>query len=314
MGGSGGGSFSGRSDADTLVAEAIRRDETKFQLFEISVAGLISELLAKYNARDPEVSRRHLETITQALNKEFDLVVSTLFGGSVAKHTYVDGLSDVDALLVINPQHSKKLATPAELRDYFAERIADRLKQSRVEVGSLAVSVLFGDARVQVIPVLREKNTLKISNEQGTGWLRIRPKEFSESLAQLNRDLNGKVVPIIKLAKAIINSLPEDRRLSGFHTEALALRVFEGYTDSQKSKDMLKHFFRHAPQAVLKPITDPTGQSAYVDQYLGAARSLPRQIASDALDRIGRRMRNADGAMSIELWQQILDVTPESKP
>ena len=70
---------------------------------------------------------------------------------------------------------------------------------------------------------------------------------------------------------------------------------------------MLRYFFQHAPTQVTKPIRDSSGQSVHVDEYLGAENSLERRIVADALGRIGRKIRNADGAISLERWKELLE-------
>lgn len=62
----------------------------------------------------------------------------------------------------------------------------------------------------------------------------------------------------------------------------------------------------------MKPIRDASGQSVHVDEYLGAANSLPRRIVADTLARIGRRIRNADGAKSVERWRELFGSVGES--
>lgn len=69
---------------------------------------------------------------------------------------------------------------------------------------------------------------------------------------------------------------------------------------------MLKHFFTEGAKCVLKPITDKTGQSTHVDDYLGPANSLQRKMVSDSMANIARKMQNADGSREIRIWEQIL--------
>ncbi len=42
--------------------------------------------------------RERLEVLKSKLSKELDGTFDQFFGGSIAKHTYVDGLSDIDSL------------------------------------------------------------------------------------------------------------------------------------------------------------------------------------------------------------------------
>ena len=62
--------------------------------------------------------------------------------------------------------------------------------------------------------------------------------------------------------------------------ESLAIDAFSDYNDPLDSKTMLNHLFRHSTRAVMHPTADSTGQTRYVDEYLGPAGSGPRQRAS----------------------------------
>jgi len=119
--------------------------------------------------------------------------------------------------------------------------------------------------------------------------------------------MNGKLVPCIKLAKAIIATLPEQRQLTGYHTESLAIQIFKGYDKPTTPKDMIRYFFEHAPDHVKEPIRDASGQSVYVDEYLGEKNSLERRIVADALGRIARKILNANGSKSVERWKELFE-------
>ena len=61
---------------------------------------------------------------------------------------------------------------------------------------------------------------------------------------------------------------------------------------------MVAHFFSRAAGLVKAPILDRSGQSVYVDEYLGATNSQERRIVSQALQRVQRKLQNADAAKS----------------
>ena len=96
------------------------------------------------------------------------------------------------------------------------------------------------------------------------------------------------------------------QQLSGYHVESLAVEAFKGYDGPQTNKAMLRHFFEQASSLVTKPMGDATGQSNNVDDYLGSIASVERRNVSLALERIARRIQNADGMRSADLWKQIL--------
>lgn len=306
MGGTG-GFFTGRPDPEALRRQ-IREAETAAtgEEFNAKVNGLLAEALAEFNDRDVAGTQELLDEVRQVIADRADTDIETRFGGSVAKHTYVDGLSDVDALVVFDPASAPD-TSPAALRSLLAGLLRQHLSSAAVEEGSLAVTVTRGPMRLQLLPALRDGQALKIANSDGAGWSSIRPQAFASALTDANRRMDGKLVPTIKLAKSIISVLPEQQRLSGYHVEALAVEVFRAYDGSRTPKAMLRYFFENAPSRVLAPIADPTGQSWHVDEALGLPNSLPRRVVSDALGRVGRKIQNADGAASVEMWNRIVE-------
>ena len=301
-----GGSFSGKIDPKKLFQKLRSAEsETSAQDFEAEVAGLMSSCLSDYNKRDSETIGSYLTTIKEAISDEIEGTVDLLFGGSVSKHTYIDGLSDIDALVLLNRSELKD-KSPREVKQYFFDRLTEDLPQHKIKQGNLAVTVNFGDAEIQLLPAIRTKVGFKIADVNGTTWADIRPRKFSEVLTKVNQANGGKVVPTIKLAKSIIADLPKNRQLTGYHIESLAIEVFKKYDGIKTPKAMLTYFFQQAPRYVLQPLTDRTGQSLHVDEYLRSANSLERRVVADSLGRIGRRMQGANEAFLIEEWRDIL--------
>jgi len=308
MGGSGGGFFYGHVKPADL-AKQVRAAELGIddQAFLVAVNEHLSQALGEANNRDVEGTQRILDKVKSDLSTEFEDTIEIMFGGSVAKKTYIEGLSDVDALVLIN--HSQIAGeTPADVKSIFADKLRSRFGRDCVVEGQLAVTLKLEDKLIQLLPAMRaSSDSFKISNEKGSDWATIRPRKFAEKLSAENRKLDGKLIPTIKLAKSIIASLPEQQQLTGYHCESLAINVFRDYKGERNTKAMLRHLFENAANHVLAPIKDSTGQSVHVDEYLGEENSLPRRIAADALGRIGRRMANADASASVELWKEIVN-------
>lgn len=311
MGGSGSNSSSSYRFDSAAARKDMRQELVKLeadlerQKLDVEVAEILSELLADMNSRDAEGNSRTLNAIKKALEKEIDGTIDLMFGGSVKKHTYVDGLSDIDTLVILN---NTDLAskTPAEVRTYFAERLKERFPDSPVLIGRLAVTIRFQNTEVQLLPALKQSGALKIPKADGDGWSRIKPKEFTDSLTHVNQALGGKVIPTIKLAKSIIADFPKEQRLSGYHIEALAITIFRDYSGTRTTKNLLTEFFAKASEHLKNPIADPTGQSAYVDEYLGSADSKKREQLGKFMDRIASKMASADRDKSRAGWADIL--------
>ncbi|NEP02118.1 MAG: nucleotidyltransferase [Symploca sp. SIO2E9] len=191
--------------------------------------------------------------------------------------------------------------------DIVFERLQSRLPTTKIRHGNLAVTVEFKDAEIQLLPAIRHESGFKIADFTGNNWSTIKPREFTNWLTEVNKNNGRKIVPTIKLAKSIIAGLPKSQRLSGYHTESIAVKIFQKYQGLKRTKDMLAYFFDEASRQVLQPIRDITGQSMHVDDHLGSVSSAERQKISKSLDRISRRMKNADCTQSINQWREILD-------
>ena len=241
-------------------------------------------LFVQFKRRNTQAVQRHLKGVCNILRHDDDHVVQTKFGGSVQKNTYVTGLSDVDVLLIVN-QSSLKNRPPSKVIAYVADTIRRRFPKNPVHKGKLAVTVGYADkTEVQILPAIRTTNGFRIAEPGSTNWSNVvQPERFVARFIRVNNARGGRVVPIVKLAKAIADNCitRKDSKISGYHMESLAIDAFQGYKGELDSKAMLNHLFKHSTKAVLKPIGDSTGQTRFVDEYLGAvANSKLRERAS----------------------------------
>ena len=313
MGGSGSSGFTGysREDISGWITES--QSEAATVEHNSDVNGALDGLLAEYNNRDTELTRSRLEEIQSAIEDDLDTVADLRFGGSVAKHTYVDGLSDVDALAILRNQDLVSLSAQ-EVLDEFAQSIARRLKYNvSVSEGQMAVTVEFPDGmKIQILPAIRTASGVRLPSNGSEEWSKVvRPEAFARQLTQTNQSCGGGVIPVIKLAKAALSTFPSAVKPSGYHVESLAIEAFKDYRGPFNKKDMLHHFFNRASQLVLTPIRDSTGQSLNVDDYLNEANSAFRRNLSASMERIARRMTNADRALSSPAWLQTIGEGPQ---
>ena len=211
-------------------------------------------------------------------------MVQTKFGGSVQKATYVTGLSDVDVLLIVN-QSSLKSKQPSMVIAHVRDTIKRRLPKNPVSEGKLAVTVSYADkTEIQILPAIRTIDGFRIAAPGSNKWSNVlHPGSFVERLIKVNNARGGRVVPVIKLAKAMADCFitQKERKISGYHMESLAIAAFTGYQGPLDPKAMLNRLFSHSTKAVMSPIKDSTGQFRYVDEYLGSADSGPRKRASN---------------------------------
>lgn len=313
MGGSGGGSTFSRRTPDAL-RDTVRKaeDESTVKQFEVELAGTLGDLLGSYNSRDTQLVRERLDVLRAALQGEIDGTFDSLFGGSVAKHTYVDGLSDIDSLIFLNDSDLEGHSPQRSLEKMEGIVKAKLPTNITVSHGQMAVTVDYGDGMViQLLPAIKSVDGLvHVPSSRRDAWSKINPMAFEEALTRRNTACGGKLIPMIKLAKAVNGQLPEHQRLSGYHLESLAIAAFRGYAGEKTTSAMLPTFFERAKDLVLSPIRDSTGQSVHVDGYLGPTNSPERMAASHLLGRIERRMRNASAAGSVHQWKALFGLEP----
>ena len=264
-------------------------------------AGL-RDKLKKYNDRDHDAINRHRQTVRQALEQDDD-VVRILFAGSLERHTYVEGLSDVDALAVLN-RSKLSSQTPQDAIKRVENVIRRRLPNTKIRSGDLAVTVTYSDGiEMQFLPAIERKDGFRIADGSRNRWSSvIRPNRFRANLTKVNQAKGGQVIPAIKLAKGLASQViqNDDEKIQGYHMESIAIEAFRDYQGPTDLRSMLIHFCESAFEIVLEPIRDSTGQSRNVDEYMGEARSRQRRRASRNFRRMYNRFSFCRTAMDLD--------------
>ncbi|SFF72595.1 hypothetical protein SAMN05216353_10713 [Halobacillus alkaliphilus] len=304
MGGSG-GFFKPPSES---IEELLDKNDESNTEFRKELNSYLISLLTGYNNRDIEGINQHLNHLKEIISRDLEGLLELKFGGSISKHTYVNGLSDVDVLVTINST-SLSSSSPKEIISTLAQKLRNKLPKTKIKEGDLAVTITYSDGHeVQLLPSKSTFQGIKIASADGKTWSNIiKPIKFAKKLTEVNKQNNGRVVPIIKLFKALNNTYDKDGRLSGYHIESLAIQAFKNYKGNLSYNEMMKHMAQSSSTSVLSPITDSTGQSLHVDDYLGDAGSIKRRQFSNNLKRTFKKMRRAEITKSLSEWKKLID-------
>lgn len=278
---------------------------------ESEVNEYLRRLLINHNERDAETFNQRLNSIIEILKTDNAGVVNLKLGGSVSKHTYIDGISDTDLLALINNSSLSEFS-PKEAIKLICSQLSSRLSRDcNISAGNLAITVKYRDGmEIQIIPALKKYSGFRIPDKNGNEWSSvIRPDKFASKLTEINQNLSGNVVRVIKLVKGINDLFSSETKLSGYHIESLAIEVFKKYpSDYPKTlKRMLKYFFEKAHDLVKKPICDKTNQSLHVDDYLGTDHSYQRIRIGSQLQIVYEKMEKADREGSSDQWKKIVE-------
>lgn len=283
------------------------KDKVRDSDYKSKLADLLGDVLQTVNDRNTAEIQERLDELSKHIDLPLDDEKTLRFGGSVKKHTYVDGLSDVDVLLTLDPDRLNASDPQAVLTS-----IGDAIRNSNIEheslkIGRMAVTIEYPNGlEIQVLPAIRSNGSTSIPDSSGKGWSDINPEGFTRKLTATNEACAGRLVPTIKVVKSINSSFPESARLSGYHLEAMAIEAFKGYQGEPTTPKMLEHFFSRASSIVKRPIKDSTGQSIHVDEYLGKANSRERKTVAKLMDRVSRRIETANEIGDIGAWEDLL--------
>ena len=120
----------------------------------------------------------------------------------------------------------------------------------------------------------------------------------------MNQVNNNKLIPVIKISKALLSNLPDEYKLSGYHIEAMAVDIFRSYNGRFTLFDMTRHFLINAQKSVLTPTRDITGQSGIVDDYLGIPGSIERQKVARQIKVITEKF---SGSEAVSVTKALFD-------
>lgn len=267
------------------------------------VNGWLWGKLKGYNDRPVDAMNRHIDYLRDTLEWTDDDVIRPLYGGSVHKHTYVDGLSDVDVLMPINDSAMSGM-TPRDAIAHMEDLISKRLPKTDVSSGDMAVTVRYSDKiEIQLLPAIRRKDGIRVADPGTNRWSGVvHPDRFAKKLTEVNQANRGRVIPTIKLVKGLQVGVirNEDERISGYHVESLAIEAFQNYPGPHDLKSMVIRFCDFASNAVMEPIRDSTGQSRHVDEDLGEAGSPRRKRAAHLLRSMSEQFKRCKSVKDLD--------------
>ena len=298
MGGSG-SRYRSSSDHSRRSVVDLSTDTTNEKFLSTEISNFFQEELKQINAHDYDAIDRHKRTIEDKLESEFD-VEDLRFGGSHSTHTDVKGLSDIDMLADLGDFESSK-SSDQVIKD-FANAIRERLPNTKVSSGVMAVTVEFSDGlKVQILPAFHYRDGYQIPNPDGKGWISTYPKHFAQELTSINQKQSGQVVPAIKLIKSMCDA--NNIEVSSYHVSNLALNAFKGYLGEKTYPKMLQHFFNKAKTLCTKPTSDPSSQTKYVD---GDLSKDDRTRMAKAFSQMEEKVNEAMKSTSLNKWKDML--------
>lgn len=255
------------------------------------------EEFAPRQKRDREKHMQYRNEARDSINEGIDGSVDIVYAGSVAKGTYVEGVSDVDCHVRINGT-SLEGKSPDEVKAYMRQQLAKNPNVKSATETSKTVTVIYKDGtEMQFVPVIRTKNGYRVA--AGGRWSKVvYENRFRRDFQRTNEKCGGRLTTLVSFLKRENSLRPKSQQMSGHHIEAMANRIFK-QAPASKVHDigvMFVYFHRHASRHIRHRMRDITGQSDYVDKRsLGGPDSRARRVLSRRFAARADRLRSSGG-------------------
>jgi len=247
--------------------------------------------------RNHKLHMQYRNEAKDSINEGIDGYVDIVYAGSVAKGTYVEGVSDVDNHVRINGT-SLENKRPSEVKAYIRQQLSKLPNVKSVTETSRTVTVTYRDGtEMQFVPVIKTKNGYRVAD--GNRWSNVvYENRFKRDFQRTNKKCGGRLTALVRFLKKENVDNPKDKRMSGHHIEVMANRIFKS-APASKTHDvgtMAVYYHQHASRHIRHRMRDVTGQSTYVDKRsLGGPDSESRRALSRRFASRARRMNRSGG-------------------
>jgi hypothetical protein len=241
-----------------------------------TVIGAFSDFKANTNITDRQekIVSTCRENVVRVLGEKLTLHSEqpSLLIGSYDRDTMPRYLKDgdVDVMVVLHyGQHSDW--DDAEGTSKALQRFKSILQAEYTDtpcgVDRNCVTMQLSEFRLDVVPAFRFKDgTHKIPDTYRKKWLPTQPQSFADEVTRINKNIDGKFVPFVKMVKSWNRQYKT--RLRSFHLECVLLKHYAGYTEGYTYHSTASVFFGALPGYLNGEVTDPISGDR-VDLYMG---------------------------------------------
>ncbi len=246
----------------------------------------------------------------------------TRLSGSYSRNTAIEMIPDVDILTFL-PEDQLERTPNAVLLELHAvlKGFPGGTIDTRGQRRSVRISLGAEDLHLDVVPAVANAGSdkpLKIPDRPNQEWILSDPGGYGARLSELNQKHGGKLVPLIKLAKAWRDEKMKRRRPKSYVLEVILLEGVEagvldpcGRSTAQNVHDMFEYitdrFAKLMDEGTESPrIRDPQVMGSFI------TRGWEREAFEACMNRAREARRAATRALKAateieagELWKQV---------
>ncbi len=258
--------------------------------------------------------------VRECIREEFDLTTDFL-SGSYSRHTKTKPLKDVDVMFVLGDKEKwRRDKTPLETLQAFEKCLKKKYTEpGQVEIGRRSVTVEFEknyypedhDGKVLSIDVVPAfacaGGDYEIPDKTTGTWIKTNPETHQEQATAKNKELGGRWVPLVKMAKGWnrANGKPiKPSFLIEVMAEDLVEAPFSNYPDE------IRNLFAAMEANIGRSWPDPAGLGPPVsDQMTSDLVAAARKALQEAQRKATLARRAEETARqgeALRVWREIL--------
>ncbi|MDB2247378.1 CBASS oligonucleotide cyclase [Halorubrum ezzemoulense] len=259
------------------------------------------------------------EQIRETLDESLDIEEQHIFG-SLTRGTLVGPLdenSDTDVMYVLDRDEHGTWLTDENGPQNCLQNIKHHLENdprydnADISIDRNVVAVQFNEFTVEVAPAFRQSGDYVIPDTYsgGRSWVRTNPRQYKQQFEAVDRNRNGNVSKLARLAKAYNERT--GKQVSSYHMEVMAYDYARTRPQTDESLDeLVDGFFEQLPRRLSSGTHDPaTGQQ--IDD--GMSREKREAAISDAkqakekLQRAERLKQAGETEKAERLYREVID-------
>lgn len=235
--------------------------------------------------------------------------------GSWDRNTLTRYLSegDVDVMVVMNYGSNKNWNTPSgavACLDKFKDILDKTYPNTTKRRDENCITLQFSEFRLDVVPAFKYKGGYySIPDTSKSAWVQTNPIAFAKLITDVNKQMNGRFIPLIKMVKGWNREVGWVIR--SFHLECMMYAHYKNYTQGFTYPSMLKVFFDKLPEYLNHYCYEPV-RGERVDSYM-AGEDLKTAInkAKRAAEKSKKAMEYEESypntpKYAIEEWEDLL--------
>lgn len=263
---------------------------------------------------------RRQQEVRECIREQFELTRDFL-SGSYSRHTKTKPLKDVDVVFVLGQKERwRRDRPPVETLRAFEDCLKKRyVGPGQVQIGRRSVTVEFEKnyypeehegkvLSIDTVPAFESgKDEYEIPDKATGNWIKTNPEVHKEQATAKNKNLDGRWVPLVKMAKGW-NRANEKPLKPSFLIEVMALELVEAPFSNYP--DEIRNLFAAFEANISRTWSDPAGLGPPVSDQMSATRIQEAKRALQEAQRKATLARRAEETgrqgESLGAWREIL--------